>query len=324
MPSDASTPTFLRRLRLREVSLVPRGANQRADVLIVKSDADPGPASAERSMRNPIVKFLGGLKHAVLAMATTDAQRAAVAKGFGDAEAALAEPVTDGGADNGDGNGAAAVDVAAIADAVAEKMAARCAKAGCGGMIEKGKCAKCGAMTKADNSGDAAMDQEAINKAIGDAVGAVRTEFTTAITKAQADITKANERADAAEAKVATLEKAQSEQTNIAKAQELLGELPGDAKPIASLLAKASPEERAEFEKIAKAGNAATQSARLFVPAGRDVAMSGSALAEIESKAAQVAKDQKITKEQAFDVVVKADPSLYTRYRAENEIRPQS
>jgi hypothetical protein len=122
-------PTKLRKLELSEVSLVRRGANPKASVLLFKSD-DMSESNGNETQKSAVQKFLGALRSIATPFARTPAERAEVEKGIRSAAEALGAEI-DEDAPSGDGD-----DIG--------KMG----KCSCGGAYKDGKCDKCKAVMK--------------------------------------------------------------------------------------------------------------------------------------------------------------------------------
>ena len=139
-------------------------------------------------------------------------------------------------------------------------------------------------------------------------------------------LTKAEERATAAEAAAQVEKDARLLETFVKRAGTEFANLPGTpeekGKILKSVHLKLVKEEVDALEALLKAGEEAfKQSGILRQLGGNDPTPTGSALQKIEVKAAEIAKTLAITKEAAFAHVCANDPALYEEYKKEQRQR---
>lgn len=295
----------LKGLRVDEVSLVRRGANQHADVLLYKSDDDPEGDDMSK-MADRIKKALGLIvKDDVALQAQIDA--------------ALAEP--DDAATAADAATKAQLDALTKRLEEAETALAYTKmsdeeKAFCDGMPEaerKGFMA----LSPADRAQRMKAKKSAEEGTMNDAV--VKSIVDAAVTKALAPLVDANDKLTKANKELADTV---AKMTGDAETAELVAVAKAagatDPKALSEVLRPLTKEGRDVVLAQVKALRSQVDESALFGARGAQVVKAGSALETVTTKAAELRKaDPKLTEAQAISKAVLADPDLYARYQAE-------
>lgn len=265
--------TRLKKLSLNELSLVRRGANPGARVLFYKSK-EPPMASLNG--------FVTSLRTALRTLATGKTADGTILKSD--------------------------EDVLAVVDEEVDAIAASLNKA-----EKKKKPNLDDAEDEIDGGADedtedptkkefTMPDQEAVQKAIDEAVA-----------KARAEVEAIQKRADAAEARLTKMEDEKATETAVAKAKAMLGDLPGDAVALGGVLKKLSPEETAVIDKAFTGARTVFADAKMLESIGNRVRGGApSAGAKLESAAEELRKiNPKMTKAQAISKALDINPALY-------------
>jgi hypothetical protein len=132
----------------------------------------------------------------------------------------------------------------------------------------------------------------------------------------------AKERAEAAEKVAKDLREEKILKEYVAKAEELphLTIEPLKFGPVLKALGESHPKEFEEIYKVLKAADAALEKSELFKEIGKSGSSESNAEAAVYAKAkALVAKDGELTFEQAVTKVLEDDPELYERYEEERQ-----
>lgn len=255
--------TRLKRLKVREVSLVPKGANPYARVLLHKGAA-PGVVPPWAShltgghrVSNPLSRFMDSLRSAVTRIAKSDADKAAVDAAFDEAEESLAaeidaslderdegdeafDALLEGGEDEGDGED----DGKAVEKSTAEESE----------MSDES------AVLKMFGAANAAELQAKIEKA-----QQVAAENATL----RAEIERVSKAAAASDEKLEKMLAERAHVARVAKARDMLGSVPATEERVdalATVLGKMDETEAEALAKVLKAASDAMETAKLFEP----------------------------------------------------------
>lgn len=108
-------------------------------------------------------------------------------------------------------------------------------------------------------------------------------------------------------------------EVRVQKSKDIAGLAAGvKSDDVAEILKGLNADQTTKFEAIIKTLGEQIKTGEMFRPVGQSVAKAGSAQATIDSKVEEIMKSNaKLTKEQAFDRVVKADPKLYDQLQKE-------
>lgn len=283
--------TRLVNLKVKEVSLVKRGANPKAQILVFKS---------EESRMSKFAGFMTGLKGALSILATGKTPDGEIIKSeeeqIGEIEKQL--------------------------DVVANSLSASVEKNAAVHDPNNPNC-DCPDCVAAEDAADGGADDSTeTDSAKGKKM---QKENVEAIAKAESraaaaeDIAKAAEtRAKAAEDRIAAIEKRETHAQAVIKAKNLLGNLSGDPEKFAEVVKSLSDDQMAVLEPVLKAGSDATRVA-LMTTIGSGKAGPGSTGERIQKAAEEIQKSQpKLTKQQAIRKALDNDPSLYEQSNSAN------
>lgn len=170
---------------------------------------------------------------------------------------------------------------------------------------------------------------EAIAKAVAEAIGKNKQETDAAIAKAVADAKAAAEAdlqkvrdAAAAEVKKANEELAKlrgerDAEVRLIKAKSMVGKAPITAEEVSKLLAQLDADGTVLLEKVLKATNAALEQADLFKEQGSSYTPErGEAVEELDKAAAAIRKEKpELSEAQAQALAVERNVNLYAEYR---------
>jgi hypothetical protein len=279
--------TRLRKLNLKEISLVKRGANPGARIVLLKSMED------DNSM-NPLTRFLKSMREALVAVAPE--QEEAIDKSLSEAAQALSEPMPD---ELGKSN---AGKVNAKRGLAAKPGGDNGEPLGAEGGEQEGA-------TTDDDEGNS--PKKGLAKMMKTAEGATPDQVAQ-INKAEQEIIRVTKIAEEAVAKAAALEARETERLNIAKASDVLGDVPG-ATPVefAKVWAKLDDAEKEVLEKVMKAANAAVETA-LTIELGSAIGRPASVSEKLDHVAKELIKQfPNLTMPQAITKAMEIDPSLY-------------
>lgn len=272
--NNGGVPSLLKKLKVKEVSLVPRGANKGARVLLHKGAATmavPAWAShltGERRVSNPLSRFMDSLRSAVSRVAKSDADKAAVDAAFDDAEESLAAEV-DAALDERD-DGDEEFDAALAAAAAKRKK-----KADGGGDDDEDAEDK-GEVEKSTVEESEMPDEAAVLKMFGAAnVAELQAKIEKANQAAaenatlKAEIERVSKAAAASNEKLEKMLAESARVARVAKARELLGNVPANDERVdalATVMAKLDTTETDALAKVLKAASDAVEAANLFEP----------------------------------------------------------
>lgn len=295
-----STPTRLKNLRLREVSLVKRGANRLAQVLVFKSKDDA---------MKPFASVAATLRKAFRFLATGTKDDGTVVKSDAEHEAALEDLLQPLETTLAKDYSAALAEAKAHQDSGSEDDEDDEDEDERDELKKFHHAAEAGMLTD-DVLKEAAPEVAAmIEKAQADAEAA---------TAEAAEIRKAFDAERAANAKlaerIAKMENDKAEEIAKAEAVVILKDLPGEAAqsgPLATILRKCSDEEKKVLKSLCDAHRAALSESRLLNELGRPVQKSDE-LSQLEGIAADIAKsDGSLTPAQAMTKAIERNPKLY-------------
>ncbi len=161
-----------------------------------------------------------------------------------------------------------------------------------------------------------AAEAEKVKKAAEEKEKAEAVAKAQAVEKQLEDVRKQN--ADLLE----TVNKMKADKENevrVQKSKDIAGLAAGvKQEDVAEILKGLNADQTAKFEAIIKTLGEQVKAGDLFHAKGQSVAKAGSAQAIIDGKVEEIMKsNDKLTKEQAFDRVVKADPKLYDQLQKE-------
>lgn len=159
---------------------------------------------------------------------------------------------------------------------------------------------------------DPPKPEDAVTKALAKLPDEVRKQL-------EASLAKRDEESQAMQKQLAEL----TEERAFHKYAAEVGDLDGLAEPREKLIAKLwsiqDPTHRAEMQKTLEASAAAVRRGNLFNPLGTAAEGGSGVMAKVAAKAAELRKvDPKLTPEQAEAQVFRTEPALYSEYLAEN------
>lgn len=310
-------PNRLRNLKITAISLCKQGASEGAHVLVAKHHLTVGGSVTDgirRFVRSLVAKVTTPAEAEALSPAQLDALAKSLAadeavakatrRAMDDAEEDLDdydeededdedEEEGDGGEDNGDG--------ADVGKSNSDETPPP-------------------EIGMADNKQGAPTPEDVLKSMPAEARGAIEHLITTAVTagiaKAVADTeTKLNAKIEAAEKKAEDLAKSLQTAAATSETATLLKGVPHDPALMTTLLQKATPEEKAAVEQIAKAYRALEDKSTLLAKSiGGRAALKvedGSPESKLETIAKTIAKEEKVTFEKAYSLAVARNEELY-------------
>lgn len=320
-------PSMLKNMKIDEISLVDAGANPGAKVALFKRKAIPGKLHAL------VEKALGKEAADKLFKQAMTYDELEAAKDLAPMLWTLSDSLNSIMSDSAL-SAPAKVDklrstfdefLTAYAGEVAEDDVSKAFRP-CGDCQDATACektGKCAAKEKANMDKDSVqkMIDEAVAKATETVTKALETSHKAALEavekKAADDLAKANAAVEATAKVVKAMQESADEATRLAKARDACAGL-ADPKPedVAKSLAALSPEAGDALLKSIKAiaAQAAVVQKALVTQAGVSVVKAGSAMDQLNQKAAELRKSKpEMTEEQAFAQVTKANGSLYAQ-----------
>ena len=164
---------------------------------------------------------------------------------------------------------------------------------------------------------EAAAEAEKVKKAAEEKAKAEEiAKANEAVAKQLEDVRKEN--AALAE-QVKKMREEKETEVRVQKSKDIAGLAAGvKSDDVAEILKGLNADQTAKFEAIIKTLGEQIKTGEMFRPVGQSVAKAGSAQATIDSKVEEIMKSNtKLTKQQAFDRVITADPKLYDQLQKE-------